>query len=107
MPVRRDWSEKLKQFVEEWKRNPNGEQYIGDTPFATFVVAEPANSCPDFIAWLGELQGSWCFRGQREVAGSLLTSLDRADLLFLSVVEGNRRPPAPKAVAKTLSRWFV
>lgn len=78
MPVPPDWSEKLKQSVEEWKRNPNAEQYIGDAPFSAFVLAEPASSWLDFLAWLRELKGSWCFRGQREAPWSLLTSLDRA-----------------------------
>lgn len=78
MPIPADWSERLKKFVEEWERNQRARQYIGDAPFASFVLAEPASCWGDFLAWLRELQGPWCFRGQREAAWSLLTSLDRA-----------------------------
>lgn len=39
---------------------------------------EQAQSWEDFLGWLNELQGSWCFRGQREAEWLLHTSLDRA-----------------------------
>jgi hypothetical protein len=78
MPVPPDWSEKLKKFVEEWKRNRSAELYVGDAPFVSFVLAELASCWGDLLAWLRELRGSWCFRGQREAAWSLLTSLNRA-----------------------------
>jgi len=57
---------------------PRAEQYIGDAPFPNFVLTEVANCWQDFLDWSSELQGSWCYRGQRESCWSLLTSLDRA-----------------------------
>lgn len=78
MPVPSDWANKLRDFVDEWKRNPRAEEYIGDNPLYNFVLAEPAASWDDFLNWVKELQGPWCFRGQREAAWSLLTTLDRA-----------------------------
>ena len=78
MPVPLDWSLKLRQFVDEWKRNPRAERYIGDAPFGNFVLTEQANSWRDLLAWSNELRDLCCFRGQREAAWSLLTSLDRA-----------------------------
>ena len=68
----------LRQFVDEWKQNPSGRQYIGDAPFSNFVLTERASSWTDFLAWLSELLGCWCFRGQRESEWLLYTSLDRA-----------------------------
>lgn len=78
MPVPSDWPQRLKVFVDEWKKNPHDEKYIGDQTFGEFVLTEQATSWDDFLGWLNELQGSWCFRGQREVAWWLDTSLDRA-----------------------------
>ncbi len=80
MPVPSGWSQKLKQFVDEWKRNPNSldEEYWGDAPLRNFVLTEQADSWNDLLAWSSELQGSWCYRGQRKTAWPLLTTLDRA-----------------------------
>jgi hypothetical protein len=78
MPIPPDWPQRLKRFVDEWNQSPGAEKYIGDAPFANFVLTEQADSWADFLAWTQELRGSWCFRGQREAAWSLLTSLDRA-----------------------------
>lgn len=77
MPVPSDWSQRLRQYRDEWKENPRAEKYIGDAPFSKFVVTEQGNSWKDFISWSNELQDSWCFRGQREATWSLFTSLDR------------------------------
>jgi hypothetical protein len=78
MPVPSDWSQRLKAFVNEWKMNPSARRYIGDQTFGEFVHTEQANSWDDFLGWLNELHGSWCFRGQREATWWLDTSLDRA-----------------------------
>jgi len=78
MPVPANWSQHLRVFVDEWKLNPKGEEYIGDRPFDKFVLTEQAASWDAFLGWLNELQGSWCFRGQREAGWLLYTSLDRA-----------------------------
>jgi FRG domain-containing protein len=78
VPVPGDWSEKIKTFHSEWLRNPYAEEYIGDQPFPAFVLTERAESWDGVLAWLNELHGSWCFRGQRETSWLLHTSLDRA-----------------------------
>ena len=82
MPVPPDWSRNFITFVNEWKRKSKngefiGDEYLGDNPFNNFVVTEKAKSWEHFLRWLDELQGSWCFRGQREAAWLLHTSLDR------------------------------
>jgi len=63
--------------VREWRRDPNKEQYLGDGPFGEFVLSEQVSSWGGFLNWLRELDGMWCFRGQREASWSLQTSLDR------------------------------
>jgi hypothetical protein len=78
MPVPADWSQQLKLFVDELKRNSRAEEYIGERPFPKFVLTEKAVSWEDFLRWVNELQGSWCFRGHRESEWLLITSLDRA-----------------------------
>jgi hypothetical protein len=78
MPVPLDWSPQLRAYVEKWKHNSRAEEYIGDQPFPRFVLTEQAASWDGFLLWLSELQGSWCFRGQREADWLLHTSLDRA-----------------------------
>lgn len=80
MPVPPDWSQKLRTCLDEWQRNSLAEKFIGDQPFGNFLLTEEASSWDDFLAWLNELQGSWCFRGQREAAWLLHTSLDRETL---------------------------
>jgi hypothetical protein len=77
MPVPSDWHQGLIAFVNEWKKNPGHEKYLGDQTFGEFVLTEQATSWDGFLGWLNELQGSWCFRGQREAAWWLDTSLDR------------------------------
>ncbi len=82
MPVSPEWSRNFLTFVTAWKRKSKsgeflGDEYMGDNPFNNFVVTEKAKSWDHFLRWLDELQGSWCFRGQREAAWLLHTSLDR------------------------------
>jgi hypothetical protein len=78
MPVPREWAQGLIRFVNGWRQNPKAEEYIGDGPFDEFVLTEQGASWDDFLRWVNELQGSWCFRGQRESEWLLHTSLDRA-----------------------------
>jgi FRG domain-containing protein len=83
MPVSPDWSPRLQQFVDDWKEKSRnraftGDEYLGDHPFHYFVEAQHAASWADFLAWLNDLHGRWGFRGQRESAWNLHTSLDRA-----------------------------
>ena len=82
MPIPPDWSQKLTAFVAEWKRKSDsgeyiGYEYLGDNPFDHFVVTESAESWESFLRWIDELDGCWCFRGQREATWGLDTSLDR------------------------------
>ena len=82
MPVPPDWSGNFTTFVNDWKRKSKngeflGDKYWGDNPFNNFVVTEKAKTWDNFLRWLDELRGSWCFRGQREAAWLLHTSLDR------------------------------
>jgi hypothetical protein len=83
MPIPPDWSQGLREFVEGWwKATQDGDvlddQYKGDAPFPKFVLTERAESWDQFLGWLNELKGSWCFRGQRDAQWLLSTSLDRA-----------------------------
>ena len=84
MPVPSDWFQQFNDFVKEFKAVMSGpdrgaqEPFHGDGPFDRFVLSESAASWHDFQQWLSELEGTWCFRGQRESEWSLDTSLDRA-----------------------------
>jgi len=84
MPVPPDFAENLQTFIEEWKGKPAGlagEEYIGDNPFPHFVVTERAGSWQEYANWSAELDGRWCFRGQRETRWALATSMDRATIV--------------------------
>jgi hypothetical protein len=76
MPTPTDWSERLREFLLGW--NTADDAYLGDGPFDSFVLTEQASSWNEFLTWSGELQGRWCFRGQRDAKWFLNTSLDRA-----------------------------
>lgn len=78
MPTSAEHVEQLRRFVEAWKQNPHARQYIGDNPFLNFVLTDVVSSWDGFLEWVHQLQGSWCFRGQREARWSLSTSLDRS-----------------------------
>ena len=79
MPVPQDWAQQLAAFVQRWNADPaETEHYLGDRPSSTFVLTEYAASWQDYLEWLKELNGGWCFRGQREASWFLDTSLDRA-----------------------------
>lgn len=125
MPVPSGWSESLREFVENWSSEPDSrDRYLGDAPFDRFVVTELARSWGDFLAWVRELQGSWCFRGQREAKWNLHTSLDRAvkketksgyyhldretegrDLLFRFQQQAHRYVQNPPS-REDLTSWF-
>lgn len=98
-------------------------------PFPNFIVTDHAASWDEFLAWLAKLQGTWCFRGQRDANWLLNTSLDRAvrqdfssatssgyyhldretesrELLFRFQQRAHRYIPAPPS-AKDLSSWFA
>ena len=75
MPIPPDWSQRLSEFVGKW--DSNKPEYQGTNSFDKFVVTERATSWDQFVGWLNELQGPWCFRGQREAEWSLQSSLDR------------------------------
>ena len=76
----KQWSQNLTAFIAEWDRKRKaGEDhaYLGDAPFPNFVLTSKAKSWNDCLRWIAELEGSWYFRGQREAAWGLDTSLDR------------------------------
>jgi FRG domain len=77
MPIPTDWSQKQRTVLAEYDQIQDrfGPSY--DKLFSKLVWTEPAKSWEDFLAWIGELEGAWCFRGQRESAWTLQTSLDR------------------------------
>ena len=78
MPVPQDWPQRQQKVLEEYNQSPDrfGRPY--DELFGKLIWTEPAKSWEDFLTWMGQLQDSWCFRGQRESAWTLRTSLDRA-----------------------------
>jgi FRG domain len=80
MPVPIDWAERFDTFIRKFKENSGAEEYLGEQPFPNFVLTEPepATSWEDFLRWVNELDGTWCFRGHRESRWLLATSLDRA-----------------------------
>ena len=78
MPTETDWFQQKKKAVEEWNQNPDLCGRLYDEFFDKFVWTETAASWDDFLAWLNEFKGTWCFRGQREACWTLQTSLDRA-----------------------------
>ena len=76
MPTPPDWPDRLREFLKGWKSGE--DDYLGDKPFSNFVLTEHASSWDEFSTWLGELHAAWCFRGHRDAAWYLDTSLDRA-----------------------------
>ena len=78
MPIPSDWSWQFAHSLDEMKRNSGAEEYLADNPFPRFVLTEQAASWNEFLGWVNELKGSWCFRGQRDSEWLLYTSLDRA-----------------------------
>jgi FRG domain len=76
MPTPSDWSHRLREFLKGWKSGE--DDYLGDRPFDSFVLTEQASSWEECLAWITELQGAWCFWGQRDARWYLNTSLDRA-----------------------------
>ena len=84
MPVPTNFAAQLEAFVQEWKAaqaSSSDWAYRGGDPFPHFVWTDPGDSWQACLDWLNELQGSWCFRGQRESSWNLDTSLDRAVLV--------------------------
>lgn len=84
MPVPADWRQQQERVLEEYQREPDRFGAPYDELFNRLILAERASTWADFLAWLSELQGSWCFRGQRESVWSLRTSLDRAVIVRTS-----------------------
>jgi hypothetical protein len=70
------WQQNLKAHVEYLKSHPNWYDR-DDGGFSEFVLTEKAGSWEDFLAWVDNLYGAWCFRGQRETEWPLQTSLER------------------------------
>ena len=77
MPVPTDWFQKQEAVLAEYEKSQDRFGRAYDTLFNKLIWTETAKSWQDFLDWIRELQGSWCFRGQRESAWTLQTSLDR------------------------------
>lgn len=85
MPVPPTFRSDLHQFIHTWMNvNPRDDRYLGDRPFDQFVLTERASTWREITTWIGELQGRWCFRGQREASWTLATSMDRASTVAYS-----------------------
>jgi len=91
MPVPTNWPQKQNAVLEGYRQSPDPYGRSYDEPFSKLVWTETAKSWQDLLEWIGELQGSWCFRGQREAAWTLQTSLDRA----VRVSYKNVKAPTP------------
>ena len=59
MPVPLNWSQSLRELVNEWKsgNDKSSYLYLGDEPFDKFVLTERAESWDEFLRWLSELEG--------------------------------------------------
>lgn len=85
MPTPWEWRQKLSEHATKWKTSGLKEdEFLGDNPFLGFVLTENAASWNDFLLWVDELKGSWCYRGQRETSWLLYSSLDRAVRVIIS-----------------------
>jgi hypothetical protein len=78
MPVPDDWHERQEWVLAEYEQSADKYGRPYDELFGKLIWAESASSWQELTGWLSELQGSWCFRGQRESEWALRTSLDRA-----------------------------
>jgi hypothetical protein len=76
MPPSLEWSGRLREFLKGW--TTDGDDYLGDNPFDSFVLTEQASSWEECIEWMDKLEGVWGFRGQRDATWYLDTSLDRS-----------------------------
>jgi len=65
-----DWHKRIKGLVEKF--NPY------DPPYEEFFPIDHVDSWHSLEQWVSSLEGSWCFRGQRDATWLLTTSLDRA-----------------------------
>jgi len=125
MPVPKDWSQKQRTVLAEYGRSREefGPSY--DKLFSKLIHTETTENWQGFLNWIGELREPWCFRGQREAAWTLQTSLDRAvrvctphghhhldrreiedDLLFRFKQQAHQFVPHPPPVDDKAS-WFA
>jgi hypothetical protein len=82
MPVPKNWSENLSNFLAEWERKRTeleylGDEYIADNPFHHFIAVDPVESWDSFLRWIEELGSDWIYRGQHDASWTFETSLDR------------------------------
>lgn len=106
MTTPRDWLQKQNVILENYKKcaDPVGRAY--DDLFCQLVWAETATSWPDFLNWVEEFnipQKRWGFRGQRESAWGLQTSLERA--LRVETPSGHYYSNRRKAESDLLSKF--
>lgn len=81
MPVPPNWATSLGEVIAKWRSATGAAEtykYMANPPYDKFFLTEAAESWEEFLQWLGELRGHWCFRGQREAEWLLNTFLDRA-----------------------------
>jgi hypothetical protein len=79
MPVPNDWRDRVRKEWDAYCELPDRFGRAYDEIFSSFVWEEPtaAESVDEFRGWVRELDGNWGFRGHRESAWTLQTSLDR------------------------------
>jgi hypothetical protein len=80
MPTLSIWRQQLSEHIGALNKLDSFGRlsYLGDNPLENFAYTEQVINWDEFLLWLNGLEGSWCFRGQRESSWSLETSLDRS-----------------------------
>lgn len=78
MQIPTDWSQRQNAALDEYKQCFDPVGFFYAKLFSRLVWTETAKSWQDFLEWIEILQGAWCFRGQRESAWTLQTSLERS-----------------------------
>src|SRR5258708_6423295 len=78
MTIPEDSYQRQEAVFAEYRRGGGSHITFNGDLFNKVVWAEKASSWQDFLGWVVELSGEWCFRGQRDSSWPLRTSLDRA-----------------------------
>ncbi len=74
-----NWNERIKAIIDKVKADDDAARAFNyDPPYDEFFPAERIESWQALEQWVTQLDGSWCFRRQRDATWVLSTSLDRA-----------------------------